>query len=739
MRNAFNFRRKKIAQLVLGSLFVAGNACAQTTIDVGTAQVGTGGDSSTAYGKESAPYVAPTQGSLVSTQPQSIISQQYIQQNASATSNYTDIINIAPSVYSIDPNGPGMMESQSGGPYIRGFSDGQYNVTFDGIPWGDSNDFTHHSTSYFMAQDIGGIVVDRGPGDASNIGDATFGGTIAVRSKDPLAAGTFTPYATVGSWNTRMVGGEFDTGVMKNFGDASAFVDYRKAQTDGYLTNAKQDRGNLFVKYVKPVGDNTVLTFVTMQNTIHQNVPYGATLSTIATYGKNYGLSNNPMSQDCACYNYDEIRSDFEYVGLNTTQGSLKIDNKAYTYAYYHNGFNGLGVGINQPNATAATIVGPNAVANAVGDVPGGAMFMNYRSWGDIFKASESFGKDSLDFGIWMDRQNNVRQAWNTDATTGGIVIDNPFGGGRIMNDSLTTLQPYAQYDWKATDALTVTPGVKYAYFRRTLDAAVNQGATGDPLNTEQSWAKALPALVAHYMIQPNWSAYAQYAEGFLAPNLNAFFPAKGTTTPLPGELNPESTQNYQIGTTWKSRQLTLSGDIYKIDFTNQATKVACGVYTCYQNTGGVKYNGVEGEATYYLGQGFSLYGNYAINNYTLSTPGFLPDVAKTTATAGAIYNQGPAYASLIAKYVGGRYGIATDVNGNPIYFGGFTVTNFNTSYEFKNLGSWAKDVKVGFQINNIFNYNNVYDAPTNDSTTGEAMYFVYPERNYELTVSVDM
>lgn len=721
MRKAFVFKKKLIAQLVLGSLFVAGNAAAQTTVDVGTAQVGAGGAVGN-YGTDSAPYQAPTQGSLVATQPQSIISQHYIQQTAAATSNYTDIINIAPSVYSVDPNGPGMMESQDGGPFIRGFSDGQYNVTFDGIPWGDSNDFTHHSTSYFMAQDLGGIVVDRGPGDASNVGDATFGGTIAVQSKNPMTSGAFTPYATVGSWNTNMVGAEFDTGVMQNFGDSSAFIDYRNVQTDGYLSNAKQKRGNLFVKYVKPVSDNTLLTFVTMQNTVHQNIPYGATLAAIAQYGKNFALSNNPASQDFYGYNYDDIRSDFEYVGLNTTQGDWKIDNKLYTYAYYHNGYNGAGVGINQPNGT------PYGANN----VPGGAMFMDYRSWGDIFRASLAYGKDRLDVGAWVDRQNNNRAAWNTDATLGNAFVS--FAGGRFMYDSLTTIQPYAQYEWHATDALTVTPGLKYTSFTRDNNSPVNQGTLA-PSYISQTWTKLLPAVVAHYMIQPNWSAYAQYAEGFLAPNLNSFYQANANLQ----TLNPESTQNYQLGTTWKSKQLTLSGDVYKIDFTNQAKHIACGPYTCFQNTGGVKYNGVEGEATYYVGEGVSLYGNYAVNNYSTSDGSFLPDVAKNTATAGVIYNQGPAYASLIAKEIGGRYGVATDVNGNPIYFSSFTVANFNASYDFKGMGSWAKDVKVGLQVNNLFNYNEVYAAPTNDSTTGDAMYFVYPERNYELSLSVSM
>ena len=39
---------------------------------------------------------------------------------------------------------------------------------------------------------------------------------------------------------------------MKNYGDASAFIDYKNFATDGYLTNAHLRRGNLFVKFVKP-------------------------------------------------------------------------------------------------------------------------------------------------------------------------------------------------------------------------------------------------------------------------------------------------------------------------------------------------------------------------------------------------------------------------------------------------------------------------------------------------------
>ena len=713
-----DFRVKLLVQLVLGTMLVAGaNASfAQDMVNLGTVQSGAG-DASAASSNNpaSAPYQAPTQGSLVATQPQSIISQHYIQENAAAGSNYTDIVQIAPSVWSVDPNGPGMMESQSGGPFLRGFANGQYNVTFDGIPWGDSNDFTQHSTSYFMPQDTGSIVVDRGPGDASNIGNATFGGTMAVTSKDPLSATTFTPYTAFGSFNTRLFGAEFDTGAMKNYGDASAFIDYKNFATDGYLTNAHLRRGNLFLKVIKPISDNTVLTVVSMQNKLHQNVPQGATLANMALYGKNYGLNNNPASQNFAGYNYDDITSDFEYIGLQSRQGDWKVANKLYTYAYYHNGFNGADPGGAQLNGT---VYGTN-------HVPGQKMTMNYRSVGDLLRLSRTMGPGDLNLGAWVDHQTNNRWNYNYDFTIGATLAAN-----QVMSDTLTTIQPYVDYAWKATDNLTITPGLKYVSFRRTLDASVNQG-TGLPYSGDHTWTKALPALAAHYAIEKNWSAYVQLAKGFQAPNLNAFYNAN----PDLGSLKPEETMNYQLGTTWTSQRLALSADIYQIDFKNKIVSSPSGNGTIFKNAGGATYKGVEGEATYYVGQGFSLYGNYSLNSAKDNTNNqWLPNTPKTTAAAGVIYNHGQLYASLTAKHVGSRFGDT----GETIPLAAYTVANFASSYTLKNVAGWAKEAKLGFQINNLLNKTDIYALGTYDAN-GNPMYFTLPERSYQLSLSVSM
>ena len=725
MNRQANFRVKLLVQLVLGSLVVMGarSSLAQTSVDLGTVQSGAGGSSEAgANNPASAPYQAPTQGSLVATQPQSIISQHYIQENAAAAANYTDIAQIAPSVWSIDPNGPGMMESQSGGPYLRGFANGQYNVTFDGIPWGDSNDFTQHSTSYFMPQDTGRIVVDRGPGDASNIGNATFGGTIAVSSKDPLAASAVTPYATVGSFNTRLLGAEFDTGTMRNYGDASMFIDYKKFSTDGYLTNSSLRRGNLFMKFVKPVSDNTVLTIVTMQNKLHQNVPQGTTLANLQKYGANYGLNNDPTSQNYYGYNYDDIDADFEYLGLQSQQGLWTVDNKIYTYAYNHNGYYGADLGGAQPNGTGY----------GASNVPGFKMYMNYRSVGDILRLSRATGPGKLDLGAWFDRQTNNRAEWAVDYTLGGALDPSSGNGGytRLMDDSLTTIQPYAQYAWKASDKLTITPGLKYVSFRRTLDATVNQ-KTGLPYNGGQTWTKALPALTAHYAIAKNWAAYVQLAKGFQAPNLNSFY----KVNPDLGTLKPEETMNYQLGTTWASSRLALSADVYDIDFKNKIVSSPSGNGTIFSNAGGATYKGVEGEATYYVGQGFSVYGNYSANSAKDKTNNqWLPNTPKNTAAAGITYNQGLIYASLMAKHIGSRFGDT----GETIPLDPYTTVNFASSYKIENVASWAKHAKLGFQINNLFDKKDIYALSTYDANNN-AMYFTLPGRSVQLSLSVSM
>src|ERR1700683_1649041 len=79
---------------------------------------------------------------------------------------------LTPSFVSSAPNGPGFDAAKN--ETLRGFVDGQFNVTIDGIPFADPDNFQHHSTSYFPTSMLDHVVIDRSPGGAADLGYASF-------------------------------------------------------------------------------------------------------------------------------------------------------------------------------------------------------------------------------------------------------------------------------------------------------------------------------------------------------------------------------------------------------------------------------------------------------------------------------------------------------------------------------------------------------------------------------------
>ena len=682
--------------------------------------------------------IAPTQGSTLATEPQSIIGSKYIQENVPPTGDYTDTIAISPSVYTVTPNGSGLMETSVVS--IRGFQDGQYNVTFDGIPWGDSNDFTHHSTSYFTNQETSSVTVDRGPGTAGTLGDATFGGTISVESINPQSQFGISPYISLGSWETAVEGARIDTGTLNSSG-TSAVVNVQNSASDGYLTYAGQRRQSVFAKVVQPLGDNTTLTFGGMWNKINQYVPLGTTKAQIAEYGPNYSLNNDPDSQAYYRYNQDQISTYMGYIGLHSEFDGWTIDNKAYTYAYNHYGFNGLDPNGETPNGTFCN--GKGKDCQDPDDVPGQHMRNWYRSFGDILRISKELGPGEIRTGVWFDHQDNLRWQYDFDDTLDLPAINTtgqPTKGSdtpvdRYMTDSLRTLQPFVEYQWNITDNAYLIGGVKYEDFLRDIDSLYNQ-KTGLPLDYSKDWSATLPSASFHYAFTSNWTAYVQWAKGFLAPNLNLFYVANPAITD--SVVAPEKTTNTQLGTTWSSDRLTLSGDIYKIDFNNFIQSVNVGPTQYFYNVGGVHYKGVELEGTYMVGGGFSVYANGSLNRAIQTADNLWnANTPHKTAALGVIYNDGPIYASLVDKFVGKTYYTANATDDTPI--GGYAITNFAASYKFDPHISDVKDFKIGVQLNNLFNNTHINALAGTTVADSTPLFFTIPARNFNFTITADL
>ena len=694
------------------------------------------------------PQAAPSQGSLVAVQPQSIVGADFIQNNDAPAANYTDIIKFTPSVWTVDPNGPGLMESL--GTSIRGFQDGQFNVTLDGIPWGDSNDFTHHSTSYFMSEDLANVIVDRGPGNAATVGDATFGGTIYMQSADPSKTVGLSLHASYGSFNTQLYGVRFDTGEISEWGGTRAFLSVKSLTSDGYLSNAYLNRINGFFKAVQPVNDTTDITLVSNLNKVKQSPPVGATPSQMAAFGVNYAYNNNQNSQGYWDYNVDKITTDYEYIGVNSKFSGWTVDNKLYTYAYYHDGYNGEDVGGVLPNGGVGAGDIPNGTVNGADNVPGQVLTNNYRSVGDILRLSYDLGFGNLQFGGWFDHQSNYRRLIEVDFSDNQAY--NPILGvlpggepeaaytDRLQHNQLFSREAYAQFVWHILQGLDLTAGDKYVNFQRVIVSPVNQG-TELPLDYSQTWIRNLPSVDLHYKIQDNWSAYAQYARGFLAPNLNVLY----VVNPALNSVNPEGTTNVQLGTTWVGQGLTVSADVYTINFSNEIashSEIPPGggaALKQFYNLGATKYKGIEAEATYSVGWGVNVYGNWSYNSARLdSDQSFVPLTPNHTAALGVLYKQGPLQASIIDKYVGVRYGDAEDT----YRFNGYSTADAAVNYVFDSFMT-LKNAKVGVTVQNITDRRDVYflNGYTSGATpagyaNGNPLLFRLPGRSAELNLS---
>ena len=161
---------------------------------------------------------APSQGSLEARSAQSIVSNDFIRNYTSPVSDYTQALTMTPGVFSYTANGVGLGDSKI---TMRGLTDSNMAISFDGIPFNDTNGVSHHSWAWFPSQTLGGAVVDRSPGSAATLGQATFGGNVDLRSRILESESRTSVMGSIGTWNTNVLGIEQQTGQFGAEGKSS--------------------------------------------------------------------------------------------------------------------------------------------------------------------------------------------------------------------------------------------------------------------------------------------------------------------------------------------------------------------------------------------------------------------------------------------------------------------------------------------------------------------------------------
>lgn len=654
---------------------------------------------------------APLTVSLATTQPQSAVGRDYID-HAIPTADFNTLVLLTPGVsLSGAGNGFGFSETKV---TIRGFQDGEYNVTYDSIPFADTNNPTHHSTAFFPSNTIETVVVDRGPGNASQLGQATFGGNVNLYSRAVTDTRSAQAEAILGNWNSFMGRAEVQSGRIDKLGGARFVVAGQYLESDGALTWSSVGSKNLFAKAVVPIGNANTLTAMSTWNRnfyYQSDVLKGASCgsatmgvagfpnaalgtdgqpltqltgdncaanSQIAQYGKNYGMGNDPTKQDYWRYNRTDKTTDFSYLRLQSQLGKgLSMDNRAYMYGYTNNTMSGNTGNVVTGFSGAGTPASPyKAVNGPVTDILGYNKLNKYRVFGYIGQVDYDFGLGKLRVGGWYEYAVTDRHNFDLDRTTGLPSYNEKFNNGSgtaaanalppisqaninfVQHSTWNQYQLFGELEIRPVDGVSITPGVKYVHFERGVAAALNQ-KTRTPLDTSATWTKTLPFLTANWRVTQTWSFYGQYAQGMYVPDLSSFYSASGSLGSALDALKPQTTTNYQVGTVWHGAKVSLDADAYIIDVNNKigsCTSAGCDT-SILLNLGKVQYKGVEGGASVMPLQGLTLFANGAYNYaHSNDTGAQIAKAPFSTAAAGVVYRSGGLRLSFNQKFTGPQY-----------------------------------------------------------------------------------
>ena len=655
---------------------------------------------------------APSQSSLDAKSAISIISSNYIRNFIASTGDYSDVLQMSPGTFSVSPNGPGLGDTKT---FFRGFKDGTYNMTFDGLPFNDTNDPTHHSWVWFPTPFIGSTVFDRSPGDATSIGPANAGGSVNLLSREATVDQNVRATVSYGSFNTRMLSLDYDSGVFGGEKKKSTLLlNLHNLSSDGYQTYNYQSRWAGMAKYQYRFTEKTVLTAFTGIVELASNTPNvkGPTRTQVGTFGNNYLLNNTPGDPLYYKYNWYQIPTDFDYVGLNSELGrGWRLDEKAYSNRYYnHQQYN---------NGTSVSATSGTDKLNS------------YRKVGNTISATQTSRFGVLKTGFWYEWANSDRFQTPVDPRT-WITLLTPNFHEKFITQSA---QPFAQYEIHPTKRLAFNVGIKMSNYNIHLNQFSDNGktigciggkvvsgiCTGaiDFVSHTANYRAWQPTADVRYRLRSNWSLYAQYATGNIIPPSSVFDTKNATVAVTP---KPSKTRAFQVGSVWKNNRFTLDADVYVINAENAyASAPDAAGNPVYYKTADTHTKGFEIEGNAVLGKGFFLYANATIGSakYNNSDHLWVASAPSNTETLGLTYLRGNWDLGFFNKRIGKMY----NDNGNThqaIAIDPFNITNLFLNYTVKQK-SFLRGTKFRVGFNNLFDKHNIVGLTPAATTTSTA------------------
>lgn len=694
-----------------------------------------------------ASQLAPVKGLLDAGSARSEITSQYIREFTSPVTDFSDIIQAAPGTVSWSNNGIGNGQSKI---YFRGFVDDDYTMTWDGVPFEDANDPSHHSWAYVPAPAISYVDFDRSPGTASDMGPANFGGSIHMFSPKLGDTRWIRASESYGSFNTEEYLGEFNSGLL---GGSNPKINYwfegHHMTSDGYLTNSPQVRTAGTLKFNYKATENTNVTAIGTVVIVDANTPNNdATRQQIHDHGDNYLLDSNQYNPDGSLnanwyryYTY-HVPTNFEIVTLTSNLGrGWRFDSKSYTYSYSNHQ--------HYQNDQTSDLLAPFPYEAAVNATSAINKMNQYNRVGEIGTLSYASRYGVFRAGTWYEMTYTNRYQIKSNPST--WVDASGIKNIKFHEYFITkSVQPFAEYQLVAIPRWTITVGLKDAYFNMNLKQYAD-GKTVGNLNGNawvqhdagyNSW---LPSLEANFRIKDNWSAYGQYGRGSIIP-FSAVFDVAGAQVAVTPPPTVAST--YQGGSVLKLNRVSLDADVFHIHFVNQYSSFTPSSgpdagFTYYYATPPSDTTGVEAEGNIAVGRGLSVFlnGTYGQAKYEASSgqnatatapavpaspSAWVALAPRDTESAGISYQKHGWDLGFFNKRVGDRWQDDGAYH-QSVPLDPFWMNNLFFNYTIRKNSMWDQS-KIKLSFNNLFDYHDVVTiSPANSTSNSLVLYTPSP------------
>jgi len=692
---------------------------------------------------------APVKALLDMASPRSEITSLYIREYTSPVTDFADITQAAPGTVSYSTNGIGNGQSKT---WFRGFADGAFTMTWDGVPFQDSNDPTHHSWAYVPAPAISYVDFDRSPGTASDVGPTNFAGSIHMFSPQMGGAMTFKAAESYGSFNTNQILGEFNSGLFggKN-PKANFWFEGHHNSSDGYQTFNDQQRTAGTAKFNYKFSDKTYLTLVSTIVLVDSNTPDSdPTRQQIADRGLNYIMDGNKLNADGTYnsmyyrnYTY-HVPTDFEIISFGTEFGhGWRLETKPYSYSYSNHQH--LQKDQSQDSKHEVAVSASSAVDK----------LNQYNRGGEITTLSQASRFGVFRVGAWYEYTTTHRYQQNSDPRTW---VDSPLLKNLRFHEYFKTnsAQPYIEYQLVAIPKWTITAGVKSALYTMDLTQLADSGKTVGNLgctsttiagcagfSTKHSayYNNILPSVEGNYRIRDNWSVYAQYGRGSEIPPSSIFDVTGALVAVTP---KPTVATTYQGGSVVKLNHLSLDADFYHIHFENaygsykvtDKTKPDFGD-SYYYATPASNTLGFEAEGNLYVAHGLSFNFNgtagqakyeasagETLANGTVIAPTPVQWVAGApnyTVGAGATYQDKNWDLGFFNKQIGPRWMDNGSLH-QTTQLDSFWMNNLFLNYTLRRSSLFSGS-KIKLSMNNLFDFHDVVSLAPGVSGTAAVPY----------------